>query len=373
MKNFILVENQATQVNLLIINQHREDALGGSEIQCDLIGTYMSDFGHDVVYYAVDGDQDRYNTNYDVMAEPLNRKNLSRIISEHEPDIVYWRYNKHKFLRSAFLMKKYGVKTVFGISSVYDTQKWRWYKDINIETPRDLISTLYGVFSTPIKNRVNHFGYYFVSGIVSLNPDLSNRVYVEPQTTIVNSMSTNSESFEWPNKFVFWVANLKSTKKPDIFVKLAKEFENSNIDFLMVGHIQDKKYNYILDDTRLPSNFHYLGPKTPEEVNGILKESLFLVRTDDVEGFGNNFIQAWLQGKPTVTLHEGTGGFIKEKEIGFVSGDFKNFVEDTRTLINNPELRSSMGRRAKSFAKTKFSPEINMRKYEDFFEQVLGK
>ncbi len=40
-------------MNLLIINQHPSDSLGGSEMQCDLIARGLTERGHQVVYASV--------------------------------------------------------------------------------------------------------------------------------------------------------------------------------------------------------------------------------------------------------------------------------------------------------------------------------
>ena len=88
----------------------------------------------------------------------------------------------------------------------------------------------------------------------------------------------------------------------------------------MVGCVRNKRYAYFEDPAATPVNLHYLGPKTVAEVNGILAKSQFLVHTCEPEGFGNVFIQAWLQGRPTLTLEYDPDGIIAREALGAVGG-----------------------------------------------------
>ena len=185
-------------------------------------------------------------------------------------------------------------------------------------------------------------------------------------------MRSEYRSFEWKRPYVLWVANLKFHKNPEKFVELAEHFEESGVDFLMVGKIQDNRYAYLQSSENLPRNLYYLGPKSLEEVNGMLKSSLFLVHTCDPEGFGNNFIQAWLQAKPTISLYFDPESIIYNNRLGFVSGSLEQMAKDVKKLIKNEQLRIEIGQRAKNFAQQHFDPEPNVRKLDRFFIETLA-
>jgi glycosyltransferase involved in cell wall biosynthesis len=115
---------------------------------------------------------------------------------------------------------------------------------------------------------------------------------------------------------------------------------------------------------------YLLGPKTYHEVNGILQQALFLVHTSSVDGFSNVIIQAWMQGKPTISLWYDPDNMMKNNDIGLVSGEFEQLVRDTKTLLENPSRREGMGQRAKKLAEAHFTPEVNIRKFEQFFLEI---
>jgi glycosyltransferase involved in cell wall biosynthesis len=371
-------------MKILIINQHPQDVVGGSEIQCDLIGTWLSRFGHQVGYFAVKAKSENYkNYEYKVIPQTLHfLKDLKRVLSQEKPQLVYWRYNKKHLLASVLLCKFYGCKVVFSISTYSDTQAWIWG---GIHPFENLLNNLKGFTSftarirslkllwDPLKSFLNYLGFYMVDGVVGIQRRLTHIVPVKDQIAIYNSMDASvQEAFRWPRPYIVWVSNIKSKKNPEAYIELAKHLADEEVDFLMIGKVQQEYYKNLLSKENLPANLHYLGPKSPEEVNSILKSSLMLVHTCNPEGFGNNFIQAWLQGKPSITLYFDPDDLIKDNFLGFHAQSIAQMVADTRKLIREPELRHQIGQQALKFALENFVPKQNALKFEAFFQSVLN-
>jgi glycosyltransferase involved in cell wall biosynthesis len=170
-------------------------------------------------------------------------------------------------------------------------------------------------------------------------------------------MEIDSIPFSWPRPYFLWVSNIKPIKRPEIYIKLAKKIseEHPDIDFLMVGAIKSDYYRSLIDDAETTANLHYLGPKAPEEVNGMLKNSLTLIHTCLPEGFGNNFIQAWHSGCPTITYEFDPENLIRKEQLGFVArNDFETLVEQTKSMINNKSESKKIGNTAQIFAQSNF-------------------
>jgi len=170
-----------------------------------------------------------------------------------------------------------------------------------------------------------------------------------------------------------WVANIKNRKQPELYVNLAKNFERRDIDFLMMGKIEDNSYNWLSKEDSVPENFHYLGPQPIETVNGALKNSLFLVTTSTPEGFSNNIIQAWLQGKPVIAYEFDPGGLIESNRLGKIAnGDFNMFLKHSEQYIDNQKIRQEAGNRALAFANQYFSTQETIATLEELFYDVLS-
>lgn len=365
-------------MKVLIINHHMDDVLGGSEIQCDIIATHLLKLGNEVVYGVVNAKRENYNKDY--VTVPINLRSIKSIIDiikTINPDLVYWRFDKRYLLKTALLTKLFKKKFVFGVSSYSDCQRWIWTgskiissKLLNKSVKTTLKNFARQIIINPLKSFLNYTAFYFIDGAAYLNKSYVGKLPTKNYVQINNSMLYNSEKFIWKKPYIFWVANLKNKKNPELFVEIAKQYKD--IDFLMVGKIHDEEYRYFEDPSMLPSNVYYLGQKPVKEVNNILASSLFLVHTCDPEGFGNNFIQAWLQGKPTISIYFDPSGIIEGENIGFVTGNMEQTLYRVSELIENSELRTKMGEKARNYAMSNFNPEINVKKLEKFFKNILG-
>ena len=355
-------------MKIVIINSHPSDALGGSEIQSDIIAGELHKFGHNVVYLACNG-RKRYNTIYRVKPVKLTGKAIGNATIEEKPDIVYWRNNKHRaFRKAARKFHKNRIPIVFAVSHVSNTRKWAEFR---LEPCRSNLKQLVGSLPKMLKSRWNHGGIKWVSGIVVNNRDHLGKFNTEPEIYIPNSNTTDKLDFKWEKPYVCWIANLKPRKRPELCVEVAKRLGNK-YDVLVVGEIHDHNYSWITNTDNLPENLVYLGPKTILEVNGIIASSLCLIHTCTPEGFPGNFIQAWLQGKPVVSYEFDPGGLIKSEKLGFVSGrNLEAFIIDIKKLIENPVLNKETGDRAKSYAFKHFQTETNVRKLEKFFFEII--
>lgn len=357
-------------MKVVIINEHPQDFLGGSEIQSDIIARKLQKFGHQVVYLACNG-KGNYNTPYQVIAIKISANIIAQTTINEKPDIVYWRNNKKNGFRKAVKkIRKNGIPVVFAVSSLGDTLKWLGF---SIRPVWNL--NLQSLFRSLLKNLVSihqYGGYKWVDGITVNNETHLNDIPMTKQIYVPNSNEVDAVNFEWNKRYIVWVANIKETKQPELCVKLAENLIGSYLDIIMIGNIGSNKYRYFENPDKLPKNLYYLGPKSVEETNGIIQKSICLIHTCKPEGFPGNFIQAWLQGKPVVSYEYDPGGLIESEKLGFVSGkNMDQFIADIKKLIDNPALNQEIGERAKVYADKHFHPETNVRKLENFFFDVL--
>jgi glycosyltransferase involved in cell wall biosynthesis len=366
-------------MKILIVNQHCEDVIGGSEIQCDLLAKYLSKFGHNISYAAVKSKKNHYNSHYPVVPVPkLHWFSLRKVLLTVSPDLVYWRFNKKSLLMAGLLCHFYKRKLVFSLSHINDVTPWA-YKPSKFDRQNILQNIKYPlrILEQQVVSRINYEGYRFVDGVVSLREEflaaIPHRYNGKMQQALIRDFmeSEVTREFHWERPYVVWVASIKQAKNPELYIEVARRLHQQPVDFLMVGKIEDPAYRYLEDRRQLPPNLHYLGLRPPEDINPILQSSLFLVHTCSPEGFSNNFIQAWLQGKPTVSLYFDPDGFIEKHQIGHWSRTLDAMCSHIVRLVEDQPLRAEMGERARSLARRMFLPENNVRQYENFFQEVL--
>ncbi|CAM2980747.1 glycosyltransferase family 4 protein [Pseudoalteromonas distincta] len=338
-------------MKIVIVNLHKDDSSGGSEIQCGIIADELSDKGHNVVYIAP-REHSSFNPSrsykYQLINTESNSISLAREIIKTKPDVVYWRSYKKHILLPVFLLWLKKIPVVFAVSHLHDLDVSIHFKH-RIEGARDIARLLRNVFYT-LKQKL---AYKFVKQLISLNTDFLDLLPGRRIIYVPNAMSlSNDKPFEWSKPFCVWVANLKSPKQPEFFVKLAKEFEESGIDFLMVGryHSEFSEYGYIKDMAKTPKNFYYLGEVSPNQVNSILASSILHIHTCLPEGFGNIFIQAWFNKIPSISLDFNPCSLLNGDFGIYCDGDYKMLSEATRKLTLDSELRERMGEKAYAYA-----------------------
>ena len=358
-------------MKILIVNQHPQDVIGGSEIQCGLIASSLTKSGHEIIYFALNGQRAHYDTDYAVIPAQPGFHDLKQTLLTHRPDVVYWRFNRRKLLESVLACKMTGTKIVYAISSFTDLLKWSHRVNFRELPWGKRVQT---VCSLPflrhvLAMRVNYMGLHWIDGVIAQLVSQTGRLPARQEIVIPNSVADDRAPFSWPRPYIVWVGSVKKVKNPEAYLELARHIHRNDIDFLLVGEIKGR-YRDIFQKKHLPPNFHCLGVKPNAEVNGILQQSLFVVQTSYVEGFPNVLIQAWNQGKPTISLWYDPDQLISTHQLGYVSGNFAQCVKDTQTLLDNDALRQEMGQRAQQFAHTYFDRAQNMRKLESFLREI---
>ena len=363
-------------MRVLIVNRHILDVAGGSETQCHEIASELARMGHDVSYAVCQPERDAYEVPYDAypLHGPFNRA-FRAVLEEAAPEIVYWRYNKRHLLRSVLSSRRNGCRFVFAVSHINDVRPFatKPYYSAGLFTLQRALRSLKRLW-TSLVGAVNHLGWHWTDGAIFQHAGQVPKGLRRPHVVIYNSypvVDAAPPDTRAPN--ILWVANIKKSTHPELFVRLAQNLQDTGVEFWMVGDIQDSAYRRLLSDTdALPANFNYVGFQDSTSVNSLIRGSLFLAHTCDAEGFPNVFIQAWLQHKGVVSLYFDPGKLLSTQRIGFCSGDFATFCEDVRRLIEDTDLRESTGERAFQFALQHCNRQSNIKQLEAFLSQIIA-
>jgi hypothetical protein len=153
---------------------------------------------------------------------------------------------------------------------------------------------------------------------------------------------------------VFWVANFKAVKRPELFVQLAESFlGRADVKFTMAGRPSGLRRQFapLMERINRTANLEYLGELTIDDVNKRMARAAVHVNTSSFEGFPNTFIQAWAQGAVVATIavdpdEEG----MEALGIGICAGTFERLRTVVDELSRSPERRRAMALRAFAFA-----------------------
>ncbi len=357
--------------------------IGGAEIQAYLLAKYLTLRNHQISYLAFGDQKNQVEKKDGFMVKhiaEIKEKNLSFVkalrqsLKKDRPDIFFIRDFRYLFL-SNLVCKNLKIPLVYNTTHINNCRSY----PKKIEISLNPIATL-----ASIKAGLMHYLNFKTLKKVNLitinkyHAKLLREKYNIEATPIYNSMEDNYEknkSVEKENN-VIWVANLKTRKRPELFVKLADQLKNNNYKFIMIGYIQNNSAEYkklVQQAEKNNLNFKYLGGLATDQVDKIMAKAKIFVNTCLPEGFGNNFIQAWFNECPTITLDFDPDDIIKNNKIGFHSQSFEQIVQDVEFLTKNEVERLKMGKKAREYALAYHLPQNNVLKYESFFKNLITK
>ena len=360
---------------LFVLSQHKANSRGGAEIQADILATYLSKKGHEVVY-ACESIKEIKNTNYRIENLLVPKKSylsfvnifrLKDIILDLNPDIIYVRC-KTPYLGICRLFSKKIIVYNFSANQDYSKRlvphnlkeggvyyssetkiaKWRFHP-----------STFFEIF--------NVFLYKFglrKSSIITQTNIQKQKLLINlnlKSTVIPNCHLPAKNNSPIKTNTICWIGNIKYFKNPIHFVKLARWFKKTNYEFVMAGRAGPRPLQKkLLDEISITPNIKYLGEITFEESNKLLSKSKLFINTSFTEGFPNTFIQAWSHSTPVLSLYFDMDNILKKGNVGMLSGNFTKMVKDLFLLISdNDKLENLSKNSLKFFEQNYLSEDVN--------------
>ncbi|MBC8367796.1 glycosyltransferase family 4 protein, partial [bacterium] len=116
---------------------------------------------------------------------------------------------------------------------------------------------------------------------------------------------------------VLWGGNLRSLKRPEWLLALAKRFPK--IQFEVFGGKAGGHESYaqgIIEQFELQTNLNYLGWVSNQDVPQLFSRARIFLNTSLVEGFPNSFLEAWRQNVPVVSTVD-PGELLSRQKLGY--------------------------------------------------------
>jgi len=198
-----------------------------------------------------------------------------------------------------------------------------------------------------------------------------NGVELKPES---NSTPLTKSDFGIPEDapVVGIVANLRPVKRVDRFIEAASLIKNKDVHFLIIGGdtLGDVLKKQV-EDLGLSDRIHF---RHVVGVYHVLKLFDVGVLSSQSEGLSNVLIEYALAGVPSVTFNVGGNReVVLNNETGFIvpNGQVEEMAEKIEQLLEDPELRCRMGKKASEIAQDKFDIKNMARKTEDFYNKII--
>lgn len=370
-------------LHVAVVNRHPADAVGGSELQCDLFARGLVDRGHTVTYIALDADA---RADAAVPAAPapadlpytlvrLDRATSARpgaivaAVRDAGADVAYWRYGRrHLDTVTAGLAAAPAVPVVLAVAHVDDVSRWP-------SGPPDLRGSR--PLAADLRRRLTHRrswrAFDHLAAVAAQREDFVGRAPVVLQEHVPNVVDPTVIPFAWPRPYVAWVANLKARKRPEQLAPLAGALAGAGVDLLIAGALQDPRYRPLTVPDATRPNLHPLGRLAPAEAAGLIAGARCLAVTARPEGLSNAMIQAWWHGVPTVSLDYDPDGAIAALGLGAVcGGDPAAFRRAVLAHADGGDAGRAAGDRARTHAHARFALDTNVALLERLLAAVVS-
>jgi N-acetyl-alpha-D-glucosaminyl L-malate synthase BshA len=172
------------------------------------------------------------------------------------------------------------------------------------------------------------------------------------------------------------VSNFRPVKRPvDCVEILARVLKKTEARLVMVGDGSER--------TNAIHRAHCLGVyekcvfvgKQPRIVDYLCAADVLLLPSDQ-ESFGLAALEAMACQVPVIASRVGgVPEVVDDGETGFLSavGDLDKMADDAVKLLTDHKLRREMGKRARASALSRYSTDLIIPQYIEFYEKVLGR
>jgi glycosyltransferase involved in cell wall biosynthesis len=361
----------------VVLPAHWDAVMGGSQYQAKMLVEHLVQTGmHEVHYLARQvrspGEAVGYRLTRVTPPPILGRYgkfmdtfDLFRLLKELSPDAVYQRVGCAYTGIAVHYAKRFGKRCVWHVAHDREVMPldFQWQIDMGSRY-LDKKMLEYGLrhadaIITQTRHQADCLHKYYGRKADAVIPNY----HPLPENTIIKDDSVT----------VVWVANLKPWKRPEVFLRLARELIGyEGVRFVMIGKpIGDPAWcERIRIEADELANVSYMGGQPQEIVNRVLSGAHIFVNTSRQEGFANTFIQAWLRYVPVLSLSVNPDGILDERKVGIHAGDYQTLKRELIELIGDPHARRAMGQAARLYAEETYANEYNLERIARFIVDV---
>ena len=166
-----------------------------------------------------------------------------------------------------------------------------------------------------------------------------------------------------------------SRKKQQEQLLQALHFLKQPVTLFLIGVHERPEWKLITDRYRVPHKIHYLGHIEQDDALYYYKLFNIKILPSVTEGISQAILEAMALSVPVIaTRAAGNIDIIEHGYNGllFNEGDTKEMAHHIQTLISDAQLREKLIRHGLHTATVKFSIQVTIRKYEQFFRDIIN-
>jgi glycosyltransferase involved in cell wall biosynthesis len=172
-----------------------------------------------------------------------------------------------------------------------------------------------------------------------------------------SDLPASVSGFDERSADLLWLANLRSMKRPEWFLDIARQVPRLRCHIAGAAHPDELAlYRSIAAAAATLPNLHFHGQVRFAATGALFANARLFVNTSAFEGFPNTYLQAWAHGVPVIATFD-PDGLIAQHGLGIVVGTAGAAGEQARALLAAPERWRQFSQRCRDFAVARLAPE----------------
>lgn len=330
---------------------------GAENATIELLSNLNKDFK--TLYCSQDGDIKRYLDNKEidyVLVEKVNRRNLKKVISNFNPDIIH----AHDFKAS---LKVATINTKAQIISHLHHNP-PWIKTINLKTIiYNMLSFRFDkifIVSDAIKNEFKSTSKVKNKMLTVYNPINVEEIFEKSRETKIT-----------PKPDIVFVGRLTEAKGIpqllEIYTRIIREKPDCKIQVIGSGSLEDMLIRGI-QKNKLENNVSLLGYL--ENPYPHMRASKIMIMPSKWEGFGLAAAEAMLLGTPVIATPVGGLQEIVGNDNGLVCNSTDCFVNTSLKLLDDLKCYNQVSQDVSIRIQSKYNIDIYLKKIEKEYHKT---
>jgi glycosyltransferase involved in cell wall biosynthesis len=170
---------------------------------------------------------------------------------------------------------------------------------------------------------------------------------------------------------VLWVGRSTHLKRPDLFIKLAKNFPDETFTMICQEATGDENYEALLAEAKEVDNLQFIEAVPFAEISNYFQQAKVFVNTSDSEGFPNTFIHACNCATPILSLKVNPDDFINRHNCGIsCNGDWQRMIDSLKDMLLEDRYLQ-MGANGKKYVRERHDVTKIVKQYKELFKKLV--
>ncbi|MCX7904016.1 MAG: glycosyltransferase [Caloramator sp.] len=290
---------------------------------------------------------------------------IKKLYKNFKFDIIHSHVAFPEGFCGSILKRKYKVPhvvTIHGQDLQYTIKKGREFEKIIFDVLKDADSVI--TVSNKLKNLIS-------------DELLKNKVKIISNGVNIEDIE-NAKEFEHKKIDILSVSNLYKSKGIDLNILAVKKLieEGYDVYYYVIGDGPEReRLQRLAVENDLERNIIFLGRLCNREVLRYMKTAKIFCLPSYEEGFGIAYIEAMASGKPAIAIKgQGIEDAIKDGYNGLlVNPNVDEIYAALKGLIDNEDLRLSLGKRAKDTVYQGFTWQSSAKKLINIYKSLINK